>query len=343
MTPDGPSDSERESTAGGAVSSPAQRSDGEKEAWHSEAVWRTWAGVRTVKSAHAALCLSPFGAAELATVQNESENGAKQEGVWAGDETGMENKNHVPDESTLGSEGAGISDDTLPYLSIGAKVGDSQEQAADAQGQRSTAGKAMRRSSTWPPAAAEWQARRKRAQEQEEEEVVVVRDVLDVRPPGVTVEMEKTQSCRRHLEKIEGVAPGEDDGRRISDAQPDVRHNHRAKPPVGGADVRDAVTYVTQQKEETRGDPAGVGPTSSESSHVSAAGRGFAPAAKAEKSTRRGVTPNDETLLSGNEYVFVDLLHEVVQNKGRWTRERWRQTHGCKPGRKERGADTHLK
>uniref|UniRef100_A0AAV2MR89 Calmodulin-regulated spectrin-associated protein 1 n=1 Tax=Knipowitschia caucasica TaxID=637954 RepID=A0AAV2MR89_KNICA len=27
---------------------------------------------------------------------------------------------------------------------------------------------------------------------------------------------------------------------------------------------------------------------------------------------------------SGSEYVFVDLLHEVVQNRGRWTRDRWR-------------------
>ncbi|XP_035235933.1 uncharacterized protein LOC118206898 [Anguilla anguilla] len=37
--------------------------------------------------------------------------------------------------------------------------------------------------------------------------------------------------------------------------------------------------------------------------------------------------PQDENLLQGNEYAFIDLLHEVVQNQGRWTRDRWKQTH----------------
>ena len=38
-------------------------------------------------------------------------------------------------------------------------------------------------------------------------------------------------------------------------------------------------------------------------------------------------SPGDESLLRDNEYVFIDLLHEVVENRGRWTRERWRQSH----------------
>ncbi|MEE6505281.1 hypothetical protein FKM82_005481 [Ascaphus truei] len=38
-------------------------------------------------------------------------------------------------------------------------------------------------------------------------------------------------------------------------------------------------------------------------------------------------TPDDDKLLENNEYNFIDLLHEVVENHGRWTRERWRQTH----------------
>lgn len=45
------------------------------------------------------------------------------------------------------------------------------------------------------------------------------------------------------------------------------------------------------------------------------------------KAPSGGVSPDDETLLSGNEYAFMDLLHEVVQNNGRWTRERWKQIH----------------
>lgn len=38
-------------------------------------------------------------------------------------------------------------------------------------------------------------------------------------------------------------------------------------------------------------------------------------------------SPGDQSLLRDNEYIFIDLLHEVVENKGRWTRERWRQSH----------------
>ncbi|KAL4646515.1 hypothetical protein GN956_G9397 [Arapaima gigas] len=38
-------------------------------------------------------------------------------------------------------------------------------------------------------------------------------------------------------------------------------------------------------------------------------------------------SPADENLLQDNEYAFINLLHEVVQNQGRWTRDRWKQTH----------------
>lgn len=360
MTPGRPTDSERESTADGSIQSPPQQSEGEKEPWDSEVGWRSFAGVRTVKSAHAALCTSPFGAAavkESATVQTDAQpratekQGKQEEGrdIQDGVEIEMENENNIPDEATLdiedlhkGSESAGITNDTLPYLSIGMNPGDADEQPAGGRGQRATVEKVMRRISTWPPAAAEWQARRKRVQEEEGG------DVLDVWPPEVTVEVEKAQSSGRRLEKKEGrgVAPREDEGK-ISGAEPDVTLSHIPKPPDEGASV---LADVKPQKEETRRDLASAGRTSNETPNPTA--RGFARAAKADKSARRndataaekrGVTPNDETLLSGNEYVFVDLLHEVVQNKGRWTRERWRQTHTSKPGWKERGADAHLK
>nr|XP_028571604.1 uncharacterized protein LOC114589404 [Podarcis muralis] len=35
----------------------------------------------------------------------------------------------------------------------------------------------------------------------------------------------------------------------------------------------------------------------------------------------------DEISLENDEYNYASLLHEVVENRGRWTRERWRQTH----------------
>ncbi|XP_058230639.1 uncharacterized protein LOC131343188 isoform X2 [Hemibagrus wyckioides] len=40
-----------------------------------------------------------------------------------------------------------------------------------------------------------------------------------------------------------------------------------------------------------------------------------------------GGSPSDDNLLVDNEYTFIDLLHEVVENHGRWTREKWRQNH----------------
>lgn len=40
-----------------------------------------------------------------------------------------------------------------------------------------------------------------------------------------------------------------------------------------------------------------------------------------------GGSPSDDNLLVDNEYSFIDLLHEVVENRGRWTRDRWRQSH----------------
>ncbi|XP_069465651.1 uncharacterized protein [Ambystoma mexicanum] len=45
-----------------------------------------------------------------------------------------------------------------------------------------------------------------------------------------------------------------------------------------------------------------------------------------DRAGHRG-SPSDDNLLENNEYNFIDLLHEVVENHGRWTRERWKQTH----------------
>ncbi|XP_054467528.1 uncharacterized protein LOC129101656 [Anoplopoma fimbria] len=57
------------------------------------------------------------------------------------------------------------------------------------------------------------------------------------------------------------------------------------------------------------------------------------------KAPSGGASPDDETLLSGNEYAFMDLLHEVVQNNGRWTRDRWKQINVNKQRRPDRGTE----
>ncbi|XP_072521143.1 uncharacterized protein [Salminus brasiliensis] len=50
-----------------------------------------------------------------------------------------------------------------------------------------------------------------------------------------------------------------------------------------------------------------------------------------------GGSPADDNLLVDNEYAFIDLLHEVVENHGRWTRDRWRQSHIHKQKPKQSG------
>lgn len=47
-----------------------------------------------------------------------------------------------------------------------------------------------------------------------------------------------------------------------------------------------------------------------------------------------GGSPSDDNLLVDNEYT-LDLLHEVVENHGRWTRDRWRQSHTSKQKTKQ--------
>ncbi|XP_060739854.1 uncharacterized protein LOC132855125 [Tachysurus vachellii] len=50
---------------------------------------------------------------------------------------------------------------------------------------------------------------------------------------------------------------------------------------------------------------------------------------------RSGGSPSDDNLLVDNEYTFIDLLHEVVENHGRWTRDRWMQSHKSKQKTKQ--------
>ncbi|KAF7661735.1 hypothetical protein LDENG_00255320 [Lucifuga dentata] len=53
------------------------------------------------------------------------------------------------------------------------------------------------------------------------------------------------------------------------------------------------------------------------------------------KAPSGGTSPDDDMLVCSNEYAFIDLLHEVVQNQGRWTRERWKQIHQNKQHHKQ--------
>lgn len=38
-------------------------------------------------------------------------------------------------------------------------------------------------------------------------------------------------------------------------------------------------------------------------------------------------SPCENVFLENKDYNYINLLHEIVENRGRWTRERWKQTH----------------
>lgn len=385
VTPESPEETKRESRDGGSRSSGDHSPETEKDQWYSVVGWRTSVtGVRTVRSAQAALCPSPFCAAvkEAASLQREAHpRGAESEGrrevrkegeEQEGGETEydvkfeIESQNSIPDESSpegrnlpQGSDCAGITADALPYLSIGVnqnKVDDVTEQLTDGRGQRSTMGKAMGRISTWPPTAIQWQARCKKMREEEGS------DDYNVWTPGVASEVKKGLNFGPHHDRKEaGTGISQTDGKvKVNDAHMDARLSPIPKQADKTTSVSETLADVKLEKEETYQNPVSAGQPNTEATNVTT--RETGQTLKPEKTQRRseasraesrgnagskrpsgGVTPNDETLLSGNDYVFMDLLHEVTQNKGRWTRERWKQVHTNKPGRKERGADSYLK
>lgn len=255
------------------------------------------------------------------------------------------------------------------------------KQSTDGPGQRSQMGKVMGRISTWPPTAIQWQARWKKMEEDEKEGSDVF-TVWTPEFPGevkkVLNKVERPSGSHRDKRDEETEKNQIEDPLKINDAQMKVGHSETPKPNDKTTPVSEAHASadMKQETEEMIQDPATVRQTITETKNLNARelGQTLKPAGqntdKSSKKTeqrneaKRAVTsrqraenrsttgskspsgwatPDDETLLSGNEYAFMDLLHEVVQNNGRWTRERWRQTHANKQRRQDRGAETHLK
>ncbi|XP_077162501.1 uncharacterized protein LOC143821902 [Paroedura picta] len=51
------------------------------------------------------------------------------------------------------------------------------------------------------------------------------------------------------------------------------------------------------------------------------------PSSRLSEETSQTSSPRDDVLLANNDYNYINLLHEIVENHGRWTRERWKQSH----------------
>nr|XP_033475821.1 uncharacterized protein LOC117252774 [Epinephelus lanceolatus] len=266
-----------------------------------------------------------------------------------------------------------VNSDAVPYLSIGTnqnKPSPDDFSQQSTKGQRSQTRKGMGRISTWPPTAVQWQARCKMKEEEEEEEGSDILTVWTPKSPGevkkaLNKEEHPSASDKQEDETEKNQTPPYQDPSEMTVA--DMKRGHSSKPNEettvtspeeqlkkeemlqNPATVRHAQT-LTQEKLDPNQDlkpaessaPRNTKKSSSKAEQRSEPKRVVTSRQRAEntgpKAPSGGASPDDETLLSGNEYA-LDLLHEVVQNNGRWTRDRWKQVHASKQRRQDRGTE----
>lgn len=319
---------------------------------------------------------------ESATLQTETEAqfGGSEKQIEMKQETQSETELEIENPTTPRDVGATpasphedlhcvvVNTDTLPYLSIGINQNEPDcfnGESTDGQGQRSQMGKAIGRISTWPPTATLWQARRKQMEEEEEGS-----DGFTVWTPEFLSEVKKV-SFESHCDDKEEETDKNliDDPQKIKDAKKHAGQSETPKPSDLTVPVSEAHSQADteQQQEERIRNPRTVRQATTETENLNVRELSMTATHAEQRNERKpagvsrqkehrrdrttagsktpsgGASPDDETLLSGNEYAFMDLLHEVVQNNGRWTRERWKQTHGNKRRCSDRAVETHSK
>lgn len=313
--------------------------------------WRPFTGVRA-KSAGAVLFMSPAceSVKDQVVLQHETEAQSSDREAAADGEQKVENEvggiqtenlTNAPDTTQRRTDDdshcVSVSTDTVAYLSIGTTATTSSsvnkpnpdplsKEQQDSSGQRSQMGKVIGRISTWPPTAVQWQARCKIMQEMEEEKETDkqeqpsfldqdekvggrtedVTDVLQMNAPGMKLKFGEVQAQSDTRQEEGPVTVAQTGSRKQTRTQ--EKHNHRQKDKKSVENTkRDKAPWAVTSRRRL--------PDLEDTGHGSRAHRSS------------GASPDDETLLRGNEYAFMDLLHEVAQNNGRWTRERWRQVH----------------
>ncbi|XP_075960764.1 uncharacterized protein LOC142964361 [Anarhichas minor] len=258
---------------------------------------------------------------------------------------------------------------------------DFNKQSTDGSAQRSQTGKVMGRISTWPPTAVQWQARCK-AKEDEGQGTDVFTVWAPTFPAEVKTEErpsgsdwdKKEDDIENNLMEGLQTAPNQDP-LKMAAAPVSLGHSRSSKPNDDTTCFSEALTHTgtrleAQLKKEMILDPTTVGRTqtlnegklcpdqdlksaanraqkmsSTKAEQRNESKRAVTSRQRAEngpKAPSGGASPDDETLLSGNEYAFMDLLHEVVQNNGRWTRDRWKQKEANKQRRHDRAAERSL-
>ncbi|GLD73123.1 probable leucine-rich repeat receptor-like protein kinase At1g35710 [Lates japonicus] len=291
----------------------------------------------------------------------EEKNKVEEDGRSNRNESAGHSENRDPELAGTRRPFTGVraNTDTVPYLSIGTSQSktnpdDLKEQPTDSLGQRSQMGRVMGRISTWPPTAIQWQERCRMKEEEEEGNEAqkfpgeVKKTPKKVEHPSVSDQDRKEDEMEKNQMEDLPTAPIQDP----LNMRPDQSSNLNDKTTSFSeahavADIKqeDPATARRQTITKTQSlnqgklnqdlrpaeNPARKSSSKAEPRHepkrtVSSRQRADN-RSTGSKAPSGGASPDDETLLHGNRYAFMDLLHEVVQNNGRWTRERWKQTH----------------
>ncbi|XP_051806923.1 uncharacterized protein LOC110957125 isoform X2 [Acanthochromis polyacanthus] len=303
--------------------------------------WRkSFTGVRA-KSANAVILTSHFcvSGKDQVTLQSEKtenrderkqkvvdQSGAEEEG---GSQTeNLTNTTDIMEKSKKTVELSRNVDDlcVVPYLSIGTNRNKQSPDEESTESQGTKMGKVMGRTSTWPPTAAQWQERCKMREKEEEGEEGEEGDGYIFEAQNITKKFPGEEKMEMEQE-VETNMNSHDASEQLK-KEPELQEatNKAQKSQTQDLKPVEDPPQESSSKSDVRKEPSRAA-TSRRRAETRAA------AAAGSKPPSGGASPDDETLLSGNEYAFMDLLHEVSQNNGRWTRERWRQMQANKQRR----------
>ncbi|XP_018584182.2 uncharacterized protein LOC108920132 [Scleropages formosus] len=256
-------------------------------------------------------------------------------------------------EKNLASEGA----ENLPYLSIGTEPARQSPEAPEHHhGNKDVFRRVIRRISTWPPTSFQWK-----------EKDTCKSEANHLFPTTVAnsehnYDKRKDADCYKQTDFfLEGCMSGfwENVGRTTPEGNAEEPSGSRFCPVV----ATNSEKKTTTSRRELFQPPKQTKPVAPDDKRLQAGqgpglremGRGRGSGSRPQKLSKdkrkthssggheegntdpqRGSTvlshnargsPADKNLLQDNEYAFINLLQEVVQNQGRWTRDRWKQTH----------------
>ncbi|XP_034452196.1 uncharacterized protein LOC117768152 [Hippoglossus hippoglossus] len=284
-------------------------------------------------------------------LENEADatSGNQAENISEKNKKQSDDGNNMDENPQCVSVGA----DTEPYLSIGTSQNQTNpenlnKRSTDGSGQRSQMGKVMGRISTWPPTAIQWQERCQMKEEGNEMEkfpgeVKKTGNKVEHPPNSDKKEDEMEQNQMEDLRTSQNQ-----DSQETAAVLMKPSHTQSSEPNYKTSSFSEAPAHTDIEQEDPASarrtsrktpnqDPGSAGNPGHKASSQSeqrnepkqavTSRQGAENRSTGSKAPSGGASPDDATLLYGNEYAFMDLLHEVAQNNGRWTRERWRQTH----------------